>query len=253
VRRPILTVVTVVLVGLTWPSAALAADTTAPVVSPPDTSFKLGADAEDSGEAPNQAFVTLLVKWTQSDAGGSGVCQVRLWVRSDPPSPWFDLTPFLGGVVTSFVDFNHTGHIYQFRVRALDCAGNASEFAVGQRFFLGYKREATATYNGSWITRNTGIIIGDSIRTAIASGASARYMITARRVAYLGLQGPNKGTADLFTDGAFFRSVDLFAQSETFTKVLARRAFQGSGPHTVRIVRDGPGQVDTDGLLYMNW
>ena len=90
-------------------------------------------------------------------------------------------------------------------------------------------------YSGTWKSaRHTGYA-GDKVKYATKSGATATFAFTGRRVTWYGPQGPTRGKAKVYVDGAYVKTVDLRSGSFDARDVLFRKSWKSSGEHTLTI------------------
>ncbi len=236
------------LAGLTDPSPAVAADSAPPIAAAPLATPRTGAVV--NGRNPFR------VSWpAATDAGGSGVAAFRLRQRIDGGS--WERVPLSSRTARSVTLDLRPPHDYQFAVRAVDRAGNASSWVAGPAFRQRRVTETTAdlaTTAGWELHASTRYVGGRGLRSATA-GASAALTFTGSQVAWIARRGSNRGSADVFIDGVQVATVDLHRAAPAAKRIVFRHAWPASGAHTLRVrVVGTPGHpyVDIDGFVIVD-
>lgn len=222
------------------------ADTIAPTVTLP-------VERLIAGRSINSFTVPVNLSWSGTDAGGSGIDRYDLQRRA--------------GVVwelharSSRTTLNVAlapGNTYQYRVRAIDRAGNIGTWSVGLTFTLTPAQEddSRVTYQGTWQHGQTSTAYGGSLRFATAAGRTATFAFTGNSIAWVSTLGPNRGIAEVRLDGAFVATVDLFAPTTLNRRIAYALHGLSDGSHslTVRVTgtqhADATGRrVDVDGFV----
>lgn len=131
------------------------------------------------------------------------------------------------------------GHEYRYRVRALS-GGGWTKWATGPALALARTGESSTRvrYRGTWRFARSSAYIGGAVRYATARGASATFTFTGRGVAWVGPKGPTRGSARVFIDGVYVRTVGLYARTVSWRQVVfvANWADVGSHTMTIRVV-----------------
>jgi hypothetical protein len=91
------------------------------------------------------------------------------------------------------------------------------------------------TYKGTWRSARASAYIGGAVRYARSSGASATFTFTGRGVAWVGPKGPTRGSARVFVDGVFIRTVSFYARSFSLRQVAFAANWANVGTHTMTI------------------
>jgi hypothetical protein len=148
---------------------------------------------------------------------------------------------------------------HQFRVRAIDGAGNKSSYNVGSPFTLADPQGGTAiNFVRSWRTQtSTGFFDGSSRHSSVI-GASASHTFTGRQVAWLASRGPNRGRAKVFIDGVLAATVNLHAGASRHRQIAYSTSWDVVGTHTimVKVITKGSlssgSRVDVDAFITLN-
>jgi N-acetylglucosamine-6-sulfatase len=190
-------------------------------LTPPTLTMKLpAADSFRSSRG-------VAVQWSGDDGTGSGIARYdvaeRVGLGGDP-------SLVHSGPATSFtVNPADTG-TYCFRVTAFDHEGNST--TGPQRCTAVPLDDRDLSFSGPVTLQSpTGAFDGTVTRMTGPGGAS--FSFTGRRVGVLFREGPDLGKAAVSVDGGTPKLVDLY---DTSTKGFWwTRAFDGSGPHVVRV------------------
>ena len=128
------------------------------------------------------------------------------------------------------------GHQYRYRVRALS-GGRWTSWAPGPVMALRRVGESSPriSYRGTWrIARGSGYI-GGAVRYARARGASATFTFTGRGVAWVGPKGPTRGSARIYIDGVYVRTVGFYARTFSWRQVAFVANWASVGSHSMMI------------------
>lgn len=111
----------------------------------------------------------------------------------------------------------------QFRVRARDKIGNWSSWRSGYvvRLTAYQESESGLVYSGSWTTVEAGGAYGGSVRYAGAAADQVTLSFTGRSVAWVAPKDRISGQAEVWVDGAFVKTVDLYSWNATPRMVVA--------------------------------
>lgn len=128
------------------------------------------------------------------------------------------------------------GHQYRYRVRAFS-GGRWTSWATGPVVALSRIGEASPriSYKGTWRSARASAYIGGAVRYARSRGASATFTFTGRGVAWVGPKGPTRGSARVFVDGVFIRTVSFYARSFSMRQVAFAANWASVGTHTMTI------------------
>ena len=145
---------------------------------------------------------------------------------------------------------------YRFRVRAIDSAGNIGAWAYGPAFEIRLIQDNAAAihYTGAWVGSHASAASGTHLRSTTVRGASARTTFTGRAVAWVAPRGPTRGSAKIYVDGVYIRTLSLHAAVSVSRRVVFSRAWATAGSHTIRIVcqaTDGHRRIDIDTIVVL--
>jgi hypothetical protein len=212
----------------------------------------------DVVKAPTASFsspigtsrIPVAVGWAATDP--SGVCRYDLQEGVDGGG--FTAVTLAAVTDTSAVRSQYDGHRYRYRVRATDCAGNATAWTPGpsQALDIRDQNEPRISYAGTWALQRPVGAWRKSLRYARLAGRSVTYRFTGRNAAFIAATGPDRGQARIYVDGVLARTVDLYAASVGQRRVAYQRRWVGDGAHSLKVVVAGtPGRprVDADAFV----
>jgi hypothetical protein len=218
--------------GGTGPAGAISAhwvlyDRTAPVVTAPKT-------APRSGAALAGGLVPVLLSWSVSDAGGSGIRGYDVAQSSDG-GVFVVIRSGLPGA--SLALSLAPGHSYRFEVRATDKASNRSPWVAGLSAIPSLVQQTGGVvYGGSWASVASATYSGGTAQSSGAAGAWASYTFTGRGIEAFLTRGPTRGQVSIYVDGVLISTPDLYAAAATGPVAVFVRAYPTSGAHTIKLV-----------------
>ncbi|MDA8440455.1 MAG: hypothetical protein M0Z51_16575 [Propionibacterium sp.] len=226
-----------------WQTMPVRIDTTPPAVSPAHVSF-LSPSTLGLGVGSSR------VTWYDVDRL-SGVVRHEVQ-ESRAGGPY--VTVAAGGLAPGQLIRRLTvGVSYRYRVRAVDAAGNVSQWATGPayRVRLVDSSDPSVALTGSWRTQVADSAIGGSTVYSTMAGATAKLQFYGSAVAWVAPTGPGRGSASVVVDGT--QPVYLSVVRPTATgRLVYGRSWSGPGFHTIEVRVEGtPGRprVDVDGFL----
>jgi len=216
-------------------------DTVAPTAQPP-------AQSLINGSTLGTNTVPVNLAWSATDLQSS-VSQYQLQ-RLTSNGRWVDetLSPV---TLTSKTFFLTPGKTYQYRVRAMDGAGNWSDWAQGQQFFVDDYQETSSaiTYSGTWTKEALTNAYGGSVEYSVVAGDTAKFTFTGSEVAWVSSKLSDRGQAEVWIDGVKVTTVDLFSSSAQYRKVVFTKSWASVGTHTLEVRVSGTAgrpRVDVD-------
>jgi hypothetical protein len=197
------------------------------------------------------------VSWpAASDA--SGISSYGLQVKKGRHA-WVSVP--LGSPTDTSVDVGlKTGARYRLRVRATDGASNVGPWTATSASKLSLRQEKSVkiSYQGSWRLHSLSGASGGHVRSTGAAGSVATLTFSGTSGALVSTLGPNRGIVDIWLDGAFVESVDLYAPSLTAGAVVwtTGPAALTTGTHTIQLRPTGThnasatkSRIDLDAFL----
>jgi hypothetical protein len=210
-----------------------------PVTSTPSTVLR--ADTTLNGSASR-----VVVSWTGSDGGGSGIASYEVQRSYDGQA----FTTIATTTAQSISWSISQGHTYRFQVRARDKVGNVGAWLAGPilKPALAEQSSTAVVFSGSSTTTSYASYSGGTERYLRVAGASASYTTTARGLSFVSTRGPGRGTAKIYVDGALAATINLYAPAYTYRYVAFSKAWSSAGMHTIKVVSAGTpyARVDID-------
>jgi VCBS repeat-containing protein len=220
----------------------VAKDVTPPVVGYPTESIRTALSMTQTSFSVREA-------WSGSDAG-VGLLRFDLQ-RSVDGGAW--TAQALATPLTTSVNANFgIGHIYHYRVRAVDKNGNASAWHYSQ-YLNATRYEETSgliTYVGTW-TKSlfNSSYSGGYTKYAFGGTKTATFTVTARDFAFVGPMSSTRGTARIYLDGVLVATVSETSSSSIYRRVLWAHHFSTLASHTLRVYVIGSSRIDVDCFL----
>jgi hypothetical protein len=110
---------------------------------------------------------------------------------------------------------------------------DAPEVTIARRSYQ--ETHSAVAYTGAWRAAPYPDYAGGNARWTNETGATALFTFSGRTVAWFGPSGPTRGRAWVFVDGAYARTVDMYAlHFQPRTRIFST-LFAEAGPHTLRI------------------
>jgi hypothetical protein len=93
-------------------------------------------------------------------------------------------------------------------------------------------------WTGRWSTAAHTSYLGDSVHWTKESGAKATFVFTGTRISWIGPSGPTRGKAQVYIDGKYKTTVDLYSATFRPLRVLYSTAVP-NGRHRITITALG--------------
>jgi hypothetical protein len=207
----------------------------------------------ESPVIPAGLGVTIPIKtsWAASTDAGSGV-KSYIVERSDD-----------GG---AFVAFNTPvpaitqplpiGHFVQYRVSAVDDAGNVGVPRYGPTFRPSVFQQRTSTvYAGTWGAQLSARFSGGSTKYAIRAGRYVTFTATsARSIAFVTTKARSRGLFRVYVDGHLRATVSAYSAITRYRQILFQYSWATPGTHRIRIYvlgTRGHPRVDVDAFVVL--
>lgn len=163
------------------------------------------------------------------------------------PTSWTTVSNGSGSGLTESlaVDVSH-------RYRALGTEAGlpgGSPWAYGQTFQARKIQETSVAFTGAWTKVSNTKFSGNAARYSTSAGAAATYSFTGSSVGWVAHKGPNRGTANVYVDGALIQTIDLHASELKTKRVVFAHTWPAAGRHSVRVVVVGNDRVDVDAFV----
>jgi hypothetical protein len=204
-------------------------DTAAPTVQAPRQDLPVGSTLGTS-------TIPTKISWSSAD-DGSGVASQELQRSTNGGA--FKPVSISSATTTSKTLQLAPGSTNQFRVRAIDGAGNLSDWATGPAFTVEARQENSSMleYTGStWAQVAQTSAYGGEVRYTDVKGSMAQLTFTGQNVSLVATKGPNRGKAIISIDGAPGTTVDLYDPGTKYRKtVFSRSGLDPAVDHTIAV------------------
>jgi hypothetical protein len=149
------------------------------------------------------------------------------------------------------------GHRYALRVRAMDTAGNWSNWAEAAPFTATVIQDTSSTLarSGTWTRYEHSQMSARTTRYATRKGYAISRTFTGRGFALVFPKSSTRGKAQVWVDGVLVKTLDTYKRRFAPRRVMYALAWTASGSHTVKVVvlgTSGRPRVDFDALVIIN-
>ena len=191
------------------------------------------------------------ISWAAATDTSTAIAAYELQTSLDSGA-WSASIATAGTVRTAYAT-QTLGHAYQYRVRAKDSAGNWSAWAVGPTLTssLIQDRSSAISYRGTWTKSVYSLASGGSTTYARTIGARARITFSGRAVAIVAPVGPTRGTASVYVDGVYKRTLSFRAATGKSRMVMYSLSFASLGTHSIELRLTSTKRVDLDAFVIL--
>jgi hypothetical protein len=217
--------------------------TPAPTPTPKPTPTPASGDSQVEAKSPTTTLIattslsttTVPVRVTWSLVG-NGADLKRYEVQRSIDGGSYQGVALSAATTASLTVSLSPEHRYRFRVRAIDDAGKASDWATGKPTTLARPAQTAASYSGAgWVNAGAAAYIGRTARATPSSTGRVTFAFKGTSVAWIGPVGPTRGRASIYIDGVLVKKIDLYRSSFVARRVLfAAKVADGSHTLTIR-------------------
>jgi GH25 family lysozyme M1 (1,4-beta-N-acetylmuramidase) len=205
--------------------------------------------ALEAGGTVGTSTVPVLTRWSGSDP--SGIAGYGLQRSIDGGKTW--ATAVTSTTATSLWQSLPAGTLAVQRLRATDGLGNTTAWLSGPKasVLMTGQSGSAIHYTGTWRTQVTTSALGGNYLYSTSAGATVTYSFTGSSIGWVATIGPNRGSARIYVDGVYLRTISLYAARYHFRHVVWTRNWAAAVPHTLKIVVVGTAGhpvVDVDGF-----
>ena len=198
----------------------------------------------------------LRVSWAHaSDPSGVSAYELQ---RKKGSGAWVSVT--LATPISNTADVAITpGSTYRFRLRAVDGASNTGPWATTAPAVLTLAQETASAiaYGGTWKSGSVQGSSGGKVRYQGTAGRAATLTFTGTSAAFVSTRSAARGIAQIWLDGVFVGSVDLYAAVAVKKAVVwAPSSPLAAGVHTLEVRVTGTknpsatqSRIDVDAFL----
>lgn len=203
-------------------------DTTPPNVS-------LSAPRVSSNSSTSTTFP---VTYSVSDPSpASGVKSWKLQVKTGAGGTWSDWKTGTTGVSSTKKSFiGSKGKTYYFRLIATDNKSNTKTSATV--YSIVPYDNVSFSYSSGWGKWSSSLNYGASTRYKATKGAYAKFSFSGSSVYLVSPKSPNLGKANVYIDGIYQNTIDLYASSNRYRQVVFSKSLN-SGSHAIKVVVKG--------------
>jgi hypothetical protein len=222
-------------------------DTTAPVTQPPRVTLPTGRGIGTG--------IPVAIAWNAATDVGSGVASYELQ-RSVDGAAWVTM-PKASALSRSTILTMPRNRTYQFQVRAVDAAGNASAWRSTGPFRLAVAQETTRALSfvkGTWTRTTSPSYDGKGARSSRTVNAIARFIFTGSTFAWVSARSPVRGAASVYVNGVLAGAVDTYSTSSAARLMVFSKTWTRSARRTVEIRVAGTAghpRVDIDAFVVL--
>jgi GH25 family lysozyme M1 (1,4-beta-N-acetylmuramidase) len=204
----------------------------------------------EPGTTAGTSTIPVYVKWSATDPSGIASYAVQ---RSINGGAWATVTPSPPTLTSGYQSLPF-GFGVREQARAADRKLNTSAWSVSPTVgvLLSQQTGSAIAWHGTWNTQSTSVASGGSMRYGQFAGASATYTFTGSSIAWVSSRGPDRGSAKVYVDGVYAKTISLYTSGRSYRYVAFARNFGATGSHTIRIVVEGTHghpRVDVDAFL----
>jgi hypothetical protein len=102
-------------------------------------------------------------------------------------------------------------------------------------------RDARLVRTGTWKPASSAGAFRTTETGAVNSAATIRMTFTGHSVALVGPKNPRRGTAQVFIDGAYVKTISMKSSATLSRQVVFGQFFPAGGTHTISVVPTGTG------------
>jgi C1A family cysteine protease len=195
----------------------------------------------------NGTVVPVRVKWS---ASGS-VARYVVWTSTNGGT-WVDTTSRLSAQTDASVVLNlQQGTSYRFAVAAFDTSGNRSDYAYSAVFSPKVYDDSIVAASAGWTRYSWDEAVSGTGITSSTADATVQFNFTGRGVALVAPKFSTGGQANMYVDGNFVQTIDLYSATRTARVVVFSRYWGSAGTHTVTLKIVGTAgrpRVDVDAI-----
>ncbi len=206
------------------------------------------------GRAMGTVNVPVTLSWRTADTLSTTQYQLQ---QSTDGGIWTSVSlPSL--TATSVTRYLAPAHSYRFRKRQIDPSGSVSGWSYGRVFRVEVYQEDSGKllYSDGWTQQSLRGAYGGAVRYGTL-GLGEHHMLTsfhAGSVAWVSTRGPNRGKAEVSTNGRAW-VIDLYSDSERVRRIVfAQHYYQPAVSYGLRIVvlgAQGRPRVDVDAIVLL--
>jgi subtilisin len=192
----------------------------------------LNVNAARAATLPTQA--SLVLTWPAATDASSRIAAYQYETSIDG-SAWGNTRTF-SAIARTYRPWAVLGHRYQFRLRAMDAAGNWSDWQPTPTINVARIEDAARgiRYSSGWSTFPSSSASGGRYHWTDRAGATLTFSSTGRYLALVGRLSKSGGDAAVYVNGVYQGRFSAYGAS-TYQKVVWGKDFGSSGVRTVTV------------------
>jgi hypothetical protein len=228
-------------------SASIVLDVWAPVAPQPGAEITTGTLT---------TTVPVEISWPEPTDATSGI-RTRDYQRRINAGSWVWINPDGAGLtaVTGAQSFK-PGSTYRYHQRATDNANNRGAWSPNLSRVAVVRQEIATSVKriGAWSRVSVNGSSGGKVFRSTSPGARIWTAFTGSSIGWVSTKCSTCGKADVYIDGNFYETVDLFRSTSATKEIVWATGLPGMQKHTIEIrVRSSPGRprVDLDAFVFL--
>jgi subtilisin family serine protease len=202
-----------------------------------------------SGSTLGSSTVSTSLSWAAA-ADDTGIEYYRVRYRRAGTPSWTTLTSSTTGRSSTVT--LATSRTYEIELLARDHGANTSVTVLPVTPTVYQESSSRFTWGGTWGTSTSSSFSGGKARFTGTAGRWARFAVSGRSVSLVAAKGPTRGAANVYVDGVWKATINLYASKARYRSVVFTTAWATSGSHTLKVVAKGTGthrRVDVDAVV----
>jgi hypothetical protein len=198
------------------------------------------------------ATVPVRTSWGPAVDAGSGVASY-LVERSDDGGGYVGVRTTSTFVTQPLL----VGHLYRYRITAIDAVGNAGAPTYGPLYRPTlYQSNTSATvYTSGWGSSTSSSFSGGSTKYSSTAGKYATFTATnARSISIIATKAASRGSFKVYVDGVFRGTVRTYSTITRFRQLVYQFNWAAPGTHRIRVIISGTAghpRVDLDAFVVL--
>jgi predicted phage tail protein len=194
------------------------------------------------GATMGQTAANVRVLWASATDPSSPITGYEL-ERSQDGGPWGDTMQRTAAQNEAVITLPY-GRAFQFRVRAVDRAGNWSPWVAtpgATRLYPVDDRNSAIARRGTWVRITSAGAYKSTESVSSVARSRLTLAFTGRSVAVVASTGPHRGRANIYIDGVFISTINTKSATIRARQVVFVRYLAAGGNHTITFEATGSG------------
>lgn len=177
------------------------------------------------------------LKWGQSGSSVAPVATYKVRYKRGVAGSW--VTIYSNTAKVSYLLKSLAlGQTYYFAVGATDQAGNVGSYRTTDKTTIPYDDYSGTVTSGRW-TRVKSSTLPDfngSIRYTSSKNGALKFAASGRKVSLVGRRSPSGAKVRIYVDGKYVSTVNTYASSKQYRRILFSKSFSKIGYHSIKVV-----------------